>query len=306
MARRQTAQLELDMPDDPPTEDPEYTAPPTPQPRRPRVKPEAKSPMRNRLRHVLWMLGAMALVVALVTAFYKVDQFLASDPHFLLPGNAESHPNLVIAGTNYAPLTAITRVFLEDFERSVYLMPLGARRRALMRIDWVKDAFIARRWPNHIDVRIVERTPLAFVMLPGASQGAFETALIDDDGVILSPPPRARFHLPVVFGITRQLPVSARRARIGEVAALMKEVRAYAGQISEIDVSDPENLTITQTLGGRSVRLMLGNEQYLVRLKKFLTHYSGFSRRLPNARVFDLRQADQDRILALDGGANAR
>jgi CelD/BcsL family acetyltransferase involved in cellulose biosynthesis len=48
---------------------------------------------------------------------------------------------------------------------------------------------------------------------------------------------------------------------------------------------------------------MLGNQRYLSRLKNFLANYGEISRRLPNARLFDLRL--DDRITAVEGGSDA-
>jgi len=186
-------------------------------------------------------------------------------------------------------------------------MPLAGRRRSLLGIDWVRDATVSRRWPNRIAVRIFERTPMAFAVLPGVTPGGravSETALIDADGVILRPPARGRFSLPVLFGVSRQDAPEARRVRARRVFEMIREVQAYAGQISEIDASDPDNLTITEVAGGRPLRLRLGNRNYWSRLSNFLSHYPDISRRLPNARIFDLRL--DDHITAQDGGTNVR
>ena len=49
--------------------------------------------------------------------------------------------------------------------RSVYLIPLDERRATLRTVDWVKDASVARVWPNRVVVRVAERKPVAFVTL---------------------------------------------------------------------------------------------------------------------------------------------
>ena len=76
--------------------------------------------------------------------------------------------------------------------RSVYLLPLTDRQEALRSVDWVKDASIARLWPNRVLVSVEERKPVAFLTL-----GPSRFALIDDEGVILPPAPD-RFTLPVI------------------------------------------------------------------------------------------------------------
>jgi cell division protein FtsQ len=297
MARRQAAQLDLDIPEDPPME------PEPPAPRRGRAKPEGRSGWRVRFRRILIWTGAGAGVLAAIAAAYQIDQFLASDAHFILPGGAGGNsPNFSVAGIQYASREEVARVFALDFGRSVYLVPLAERRRSLMAIDWVRDATVSRLWPNRLVIRIVERRPVAFVVLPRGA--ASETALVDADGVILRAPERARFSLPVLAGITRQQSAEVRRARAGQAVDLLRQAPAYAGQISEVDVSDPDNLVVTEVAQGRAVRLLLGNRNYLSRLNNFMDHYPDISRRLPSARTFDLRL--DDRITAQNGGADGR
>jgi len=302
MARKQTAQLELEMPEDPPME------PAQPAPRRARSKPEERSGWRVRMRRILIWTGAGAGVLAVIVGGYQIDQFLASDAHFILPGGVEgNNPNFIVTGIQYASRKEVASVFAHDFGRSVYLTPLAERRRALMAIDWVRDATVSRQWPNRLAIRIVERRPVAFVVLPGAGgagAAGSETALIDAEGVILRPPQRAHFSLPVLDGVTRQQPAEVRRERAREVVDLMEQAQSYASQISEVDASDPDNLVVTEVAQGRAVRLLLGNRNYLSRLKNFMDHYSDISRRLPNARTFDLRL--DDRITAQNGDANGR
>ena len=208
----------------------------------------------------------MLATVAAIACAYQVDEFLASDSHFILQGSADAkeNSNLTIEGIAYAPRAEVMRVFARDFGRSIYLMPLAERRRSLMGIDWVRDAAVSRRWPNRIGVQIFERKPFAFALLPGVTSKGWtlsETALIDADGVILRPA-RGWFSLPVLLGVSRRETPGNRRARVRRASEMIREVQAYAGQISEIDVSDPENLTITEVVEGRSLQLRLGDRNY--------------------------------------------
>jgi cell division protein FtsQ len=250
-----------------------------------------------------WTGGVIALAVAVIVP-YQVDQFLASDPHFILPGAAQAkgNPNFTVEGVVYTPANEVARVFADDFGRSIYLMPLSERRRALLRIDWIRDASISRRWPNRVLVRIIERRPVAFLMLPAA--GTYEAVLIDGEGVILRRPERARVSLPVLYGVTRTQTPAVRRARMQQVGQMMKELDSYSRQLSEIDVSSPEDVVVTQAVQGRAVRLRLGDRNYRERLESFLRNYGDISKRLPNARTFDLRLDNY--FTAEEGGANAR
>jgi cell division protein FtsQ len=307
MGRKQAAQLDLELPDDEPVE--QAPEPPAPRRARARAAAESRSGWRTKIRRVLIWTGAGVAVLGAAAGAYQIDEFLASDSHFVLPGSpdATANPNFTVDGAAYTPRADIVRAFARDFGRSVYLMPLAERRQRLLAIDWVKDATVSRIWPNRIAVRIVERKPVAFAMLPSMIAGRWavsEAALIDAGGVILRPPAKAQFSLPALIGVSREDASETRRARVRQAVDLIREVQAYAGQISEIDVSDPENLTITEVAQGRPLRLRLGNRNYLSRLSNFLSHYPDVSRRLPNARTFDLRL--DDHITAQDGGADGR
>jgi len=310
MGRRQaTAQLDLELPEDDGMEQPSERQP-APAPRRVRAKPAENRPgWGRRIRRVLIWTGAGVAVVGAIAAGYQIDEFLASNPHFILPGGPDStaNPNFVVEGLRYTPRAEVMQIFARDFGRSVYLMPLAERRNRLLGIDWVENASISRRWPNRIVLRIAERKPIAFAMLPNVIAGRWaisEVALVDAAGVILRPPPKAVFSLPALFGIPRHDAPATRRARVGQAAELIREVQSYAGQISEIDVSDPEDIAVTELAQGRSLRLRLGNRNYLSRLSGFLKNYPDISKRLPNARTFDLRL--DDHITAQDGGPNGR
>src|ERR1039458_3858739 len=166
------------------------------------MAPQAKDKKRRApavrviFRYGLIIIGASLLLTTCIYASQRFEQFLIRDPRFLLPGPADyglESPNLEVHGVKYASRAQILRIFDPDLGRSVFLFPLNARRKALLNVRWVRDASIVRIWPNRIQVRIEERRPAAFVKLRAESMERW--ALIDEEGVILDPPPKAAFHL---------------------------------------------------------------------------------------------------------------
>jgi cell division protein FtsQ len=297
MPPRQSAQLDLDLPEEvlagPPASPPERS-------RRPLAAREARHARPGRLR--VWIaavaLAGMALLASLI--FYQVDQFLASDPRFTL---AERSGLRFEGGVHVSP-AKLRQVFAGDFGRSVYLIPLEARRRALLAVDWVREARVERHWPSRIVVRLVERTPVAFVLLPSGPGAPARTALIDAEGVILDAPPRADFTFPVLLGITSAQPPSLRRERVALFLSFLRGAGSAANQISEVDLTDPENLKITALVEGNPVRLLLGNANFRARLDNFQSNYAEIRRLLPHATAFDLRL---DRhITAMKGAGRGR
>jgi cell division protein FtsQ len=270
-----------------------------------------RDPNRELGRHDwrLWLRyssysGAILLLLASAMFLYaRMDQLLAGDPRLTLAEpsvNGESTA-LRIVGALHTPRAEVLKVFSADFGRSVYLLPLEERRRALLEIDWVRDAAVSRLWPDRLEVRIVERKPVAFIRLPSAANPASSSvALVDADGVILSQPARAEFTLPAISGIRREQSRSMRRQRVAIALRLISELGSLADQLSEIDVGDPENVQVVQQASGRFVSLQLGNRNFLSRLQNFLRYFEAMEQQRPEAAAFDLRL--DDRITAVGGG----
>ena len=259
------------------------------QPRlRSRAAPTSTRPLPTRQI----VIGAVVTVLILVAAFLifnRVERFLINDPRFALngPEGAAETPTLEVAGAAHASHRAIQAVFAGDSGRSVYMLPLADRRIALRAVDWVKDVAIARIWPNRIVVRILERKPVAFVAVAANRFG-----LIDADGVIL-PPAADRFTFPVLAGVRVTDKIEDRRDRVQRMLRLTGELGDQATQVSEIDVSDRDNLKVTQPWEGRIVTLHLGDHNFALRYRNFVNNFSAIKQRLPGAVNLDLRLEDR-------------
>ena len=237
--------------------------------------------------------GALVLIAGLYL-FHRLEQFLIRDPRFALggpqstvPGSTAEDDSLLLSGAAHASHRAIQGVFDGDYGRSVYLVPIEGRRATLQTVDWVKDASVARVWPNRLVVQVVERKPVAFVALASG-----RVALIDEDGVIL-PPTRDRFTLPVLTGVRAADPLSERRERVGRLLHLLQDLGEEGKKISEVDVSDRDNLKVSQPWDGRVVTLLLGDRNFPVRYRNFLNHFAEIRRKLPGASTLDLRLEDR-------------
>jgi cell division protein FtsQ len=226
------------------------------------------------------------VLIASLYTFHRLEQFLIRDPRFALSG-VDDTASIEIAGAAHASRAQIERVFAIDLGRSVYLLPLSERREALQSVDWVRDASIARVWPNRVVVSVQERKPVAFLTLGPARFG-----LIDQDGVILPPAPD-RFTLPVLIGVRASDALPERRDRVHRMMRLTVDLGENARNISEIDVSDRDNLKVTAPRDGHIVTLLLGDRDFAQRYQNFLTHYGEIKRRLPNAATLDLRLDDR-------------
>ncbi|PYT17307.1 MAG: hypothetical protein DMG59_07730 [Acidobacteria bacterium] len=231
------------------------------------------------------LLGLMLLLS--LYAFHKLEQFLIRDPRFALNGPEGDAETLEISGASHAPMRQIEAVFSDDAGRSVYQMPLSERRNTLRAVEWVRDASVVRLWPNRVLVTIAERKPAAFVSVTPS-----RFALIDEDGVILPPAPD-KFTLPVLAGLRVSDSLAERRDRVRRMLRLIQELGDSGKRISEVDVSDRDNLKVTEPYGGRMLTLLLGDHSFALRYQNFVNHYAEIKRRLPDATTLDLRLEDR-------------
>jgi cell division protein FtsQ len=252
-------------------------------------KPAAKSARMRRFSTPRLIAGVVAVAVVLgasLFAFHLVEQFLINDARFALVGPGDNS-SLEIGGAAHVSRPAIEKIFADDEGVSVYLIPLAERRDAIRDVAWVRQASVARVWPNRVIVRVQERTPVAFVRLNASRFG-----LIDAEGVIL-PPATDRFKLPVLAGVKPSDPVAKRREGVLRMLRLTADLGDATANISEIDVFDGDNLKVSQPYDGRFLTLLLGDRNFKVRYGNFLSHYSQIQQRLPGAAVLDLRLEDR-------------
>jgi cell division protein FtsQ len=243
---------------------------------------------------IVWSIVGVAILLASLDAYRRLEQFLIRDPRFTLNvGGATSDPDsFVLTGATHASARAVEAVFAEDAGRSVYLVPLSDRRATLRTVDWVKDANVARLWPNQIVVSVTERKPVARVAI-----NANREALVDEDGVMLTAG-QEHYRLPRLDGVSASDPVTKRRQQMGRFLNLMKDLGDVGAKITEVDISDPDDLKIQEPLDGRTVTLLLGDQHFALRHQNFLNYYAEIHRKLPKASVLDLRL--EDRITVVD------
>jgi cell division protein FtsQ len=258
--------------------------------RKPRVTASASRVPRVATWRIVTR-GFITLVGLLLglLVFHYVERFLIIDPRFALNGEdaTAASASVEVSGAVHASQRAIQDVFAEDQGRSVYVIPISDRRDALRMVDWVKDASVARIWPNRMLVTVAERKPVAFVTLGRAGFG-----LIDEDGVIL-PPAQDRFSLPVLTGVRATDTIALRRDRVRRMLHVTAELGDQAHDLSEIDVSDRDNVKISQAYHGKVLTLLLGDHNLNARYRNFVSHYPEIQRRLPAATTLDLRLEDR-------------
>jgi cell division protein FtsQ len=238
--------------------------------------------------------GWILLLAVVSVAGRRVHAFVLTDPQFTM-----GRRQFTVQGAVHASRSKIVRVFESDFDRSVFAVPLAERRRRLLAIDWIRDAHVSRIWPNRIEVRVTERTPVAFVSFrPYEDTSGAKVALIDSFGVILERPAQGKFAFPVLTGVMPNHSERERKRRVEAMLELMQELGPLGSSVSEVDAASPENLGVVAEVDGVTVQLALGEGDYHRRLQGFIDHFPEIRKATPDARSFDLRL--EDRITAQD------
>jgi len=182
-------------------------------------------------------------------------------------------------------------VFGADLGRNVFFVPLDERKKQLEEIPWVESAAVSRLLPDRLTVYIRERTPVAFVQI-GSRIG-----LIDARGVLMDLPRNTKYSFPVVRGVGEAEPLPTRTLRMKIYSRLVRELDAegaqYSKDLSEVDLSDPEDVKVTTSDRAGSVLIHLGNEQFLERYKVYMAHVQEWRQQFHKLESVDLRYERQ-------------
>ncbi len=245
---------------------------------------------------VLGVVGFIALVVAVLKAS------VLHDGRFVVTSSSE----IQILGNEHLTRAQVLSVFGADLERNIFKVPLEQRRSDLERLPWVAHATVMRLLPDKIRVQITERTPVAFVR-----QGT-QIGLVDATGVLLDMPQQdagdPNYSFPVLTGLAASDPAQARAARMEVYRAFMQALdgggEKLTQTISEVDVSNPEDVKALVTTNGTDVLVHFGDEDFLKRYKEFQTHLPEWKAQYPKLASADMRYEGQI-VLEMKAGTNA-
>jgi cell division protein FtsQ len=255
---------------------------------------------------VLWGSAVFLLLALVGAAAYSVRYYLLHDDRFVVTTSSD----IQISGNEHLTRAQVLSVFGADLERNIFKVPLAERRADLERLPWVQHATVMRLLPHEIRVSIIERTPVAFVR-----QGT-QIGLVDAAGVLLDMPEQSagdpKYSFPVLTGLNAGDPLSTRAARMEIYRRFMAELDAgspvhgekLTQALSEVDVSNPEDVKAVIAADGADVLVHFGDEDFLTRYKSFQQHLPEWLQQYPKLASADMRYADQI-VLEMKPGAAA-
>ncbi len=236
----------------------------------------------DRLKQMLTVLTVVGLVGSAVTLVYGYG---ARSWRF----RVDSADHIEIAGIEKVAPAQVLAVFRPDLGHQVFAVPLEERKKELEGIAWVESATVMRLLPDRIKVEVRERTPVAFARL------ASRIALIDSTGVIMEMPPgrAAGYSFPVILGTNENEPISTRAARMKIYDELVRDLDSeggnYSKDLSEVDLSDPEDVKVLVADPAGAVLIHLGSAHYLKRYKVYIAHAAEWRQQFQKLESVDLR-----------------
>ena len=205
----------------------------------------------------------------------------------------ESSDQIEVTGAQHVAHAQIMEVMGGDIGRNIFFVPLALRKQQLEQIPWVESASVMRFVPNRLRIEIHERTPVAFARIGS------HISLIDAGGTLmeLAPGGKHKYSFAVITGMNAGEPLSTRAARIKNYNDLVRELDAsgarYSQELSEVDLTDPEDVKVLAADSNGEVLVHLGSGNYLKRYRTYVTHVQQWRQQFDKLESVDLRYDGQ-------------
>jgi cell division protein FtsQ len=203
----------------------------------------------------------------------------------------DSSDNIEVTGMQNVTKAQIMEVMGADIGRNIFFIPLAQQKAQLEQIPWVESASVMRFVPNRLKVEIQERTPVAFARVGP------RMALIDAGGTLMELSPKHKFSFPVILGMNPGEPLSTRAPRMKIYREMVSELDGsgarYSQDLSEVDLSDLEDVKVRVNDPAGDVQVHLGSSDYLRRYKIYVTHAQAWRQQFQKLESVDLRYDNQ-------------
>ncbi len=230
------------------------------------------------------LLAAVLMVLAILGGFAM--QYGAHSWRFTI----DSGDDIALAGNHNVARSQIMDIMGGDIGRNIFFVPLAQRQLQLEHIPWVKSAAVVRFFPNRLREQFQERTPVPFVRVGS------HISLIDAGGVVMDLPAGGRqsqYSFPVIVGMGEAEPLSTRAARMDIYAQLIQDLDSsgahYSQDLSEVDLSDPDDVKVMVNDPSGAVLVHLGSGNFLNRYKVYVTHVAQWRQQFRKLDSVDLR-----------------
>lgn len=244
---------------------------------------------KKTAHRLLWAGAALVVLTILAVAGLSLYGYGKHSWRFRI----DSSDQIEVAGVEHVTHPQIMEVMGGDIGRNIFFVPLAQRKQQLEQIPWVESASVMRFVPNRLRIEIHERTPVAFARIGS------HISLIDAGGTLmeLAPGAKHKYSFPVIAGMNAGEPLSTRAARMKNYNALVRELDSsgarYSQELSEVDLSDPDDVKVLPADANGEVLVHLGSGNYLQRYKTYVTHVQQWRQQFDKLESVDLRYDGQ-------------
>ena len=238
----------------------------------------------NRLFWICIALGILGVAALVAIAVYNYGE---RSWRFRI----ESSDNIEVTGIENVTKAQIMEVMGADIGRNIFFVPLTQQKAQIEQIPWVESASVMRFVPNRLQVEVHERTPVAFARVGP------RIFLIDAAGTLMELPQKHKYSFPVILGMNPGEPLSTRLPRMKAYNELVQQLDSggarYSQDLSEVDLSDLENLKVRVNDPQGDVLVELGSSDYLKRYKTYVSHVQEWRQQFQKLESVNLRYDNQ-------------
>jgi cell division protein FtsQ len=238
----------------------------------------------NRVMWACFALGILGVGAVVAIALYNYGE---RSWRFRI----ESSDNIEVTGIENVTKAQIMEVMGADIGRNTFFVPLTQQKAQLEQIPWVESASVMRFVPNRLKVEIHERTPIAFARVGP------RIFLIDAVGTLMELPQKHKYSFPVILGMNPGEPLSTRLPRMKAYNELVQQLDSggarYSQDLSEVDLSDLDNLKVRVNDPQGDVLVELGSSDYLKRYKTYVSHMQEWRQQFQKLESVNLRYDNQ-------------
>jgi cell division protein FtsQ len=252
-----------------------------------RVSARRSSIPKKTANHLLW--AAVAAMVLCCAGLLMAGLYRYGEKSWRF--RVDSSDDIEITGTENVTKAQIMEVMGADIGRNIFFIPLAQQKTQLEQIPWVEAASVMRFVPNQLKVEIQERTPVAFARVGP------RIFLIDSGGTLMELPQKHKYSFPVILGMNPGEPLSTRAPRMHAYDELVRGLDAegahYSQDLSEVDLTDLEDVKVRVNDPAGDVLVHLGSMDYLNRYKIYVGHVKEWRQQFPKLESVDLRYDNQ-------------
>jgi cell division protein FtsQ len=217
-----------------------------------------------------------------ISAFLLMAAFLLSAFVYAYTSEKFNLHHVTFYGCKETSPKTLEKIIRQDFPSNILRIDLQQLKVRLEKETWAKRVEIRRVLPSDLVIYVQERSPSVILEFHN------ELMLADQDGTMLGryDPRFGKLDVPVFKGVLGEdfenylLYQEENAARIQQGLAMLTEIESgmpeYTKRISEVDISDPENLKIM--LVDDTAEIYMGGDDFLKRFRTFINNMGEYQK----------------------------